>query len=154
MKQGAQKENRNAVKKVDWDRIDKLLEINCTGEEIATVLGIDYDTIANHCKKEHKCLFSEYIKRGNYEFKISLKRLQFRSAKGLIQNTDGGIKVITQPSVTMQIWLGKQYLEQKDRTDVTSDNEKLKGIQVSVLPTDELIKRSEAIKNIEENKQE
>ena len=49
---GAPKKNKNAEKFIDWDRVDDLLRINATGEEIASVLNVDYDTISNHCKKE------------------------------------------------------------------------------------------------------
>ena len=112
------KGNNNAEKLIQWDIIDKLLEINCAGEEIASVLGVDYDTIQNHCKKEKKCLFSEYIKTGNDKFKISLKRLQYRSAKGVfITNKDKVTEMLEKPSVTMQIWLGKQYLDQRDKSE-------------------------------------
>ena len=118
----AHKGNKYNQKKVDWNQIDKLLEINCTGEEIATVLGLGYETIARHCKKEKGMKYDEYIKKGNENFKVSLKRLQFRSAKGIIVEEDGKAKVKIKPNVTMQIWLGKQYLGQADKQEVSDKN--------------------------------
>ena len=94
-----------------------MLRINATGEEIAKVLGVDYDTIANHCKKEKGMLFSDYIKKGLSEYKISLRRLQLRSAIGI---KDDKNNYTMKPSVTMQIWLGKQYLGQSDKQDITT----------------------------------
>jgi hypothetical protein len=119
--------NTYAKKEINWTIIDSLLSINCTGEEIAAVIGVNYDTIQNHCKKEKGLMFSEYIKKGNDNFKVSLKRLQFRSAQGVFsKTTTGETKMIEKPSVTMQIWLGKQYLGQSDKTsvDVNSDVKK------------------------------
>lgn len=128
MKQQKKKEkngyigNQNALKKIDWNAVDGLLKMGCTGEEIACFLDIDYDTLANHCVKEKGTLFSEYIKSGNSGFKVSLRRLQTRSARGFIEEIkDNDGKVIDRryipPSVTMQIWLGKQFLNQKERAE-------------------------------------
>ena len=114
---GAPKKNKNAEKFIDWDRVDDLLRINATGEEIASVLNVDYDTISNHCKKEKGILFSEYIKKENAGFKTSLKRLQFRSALGIKENDEYVVK----PSITMQIWLGKQYLGQAEKQEIKTE---------------------------------
>jgi hypothetical protein len=32
----------------------------------------------------------------------------------------------------MLVWLGKQYLEQKDKSDLTSDNKELKSNQIVI----------------------
>jgi hypothetical protein len=117
--------NKNAEKHIDWQLVDGLLEINCTGEEIATVIGVDYDTLASHCKDEKGMLFSEYIKKGNEQFKVSLKRMQYRSARGTsTANPDGTVRVIIPPSTTMQIWLGKQYLGQRERIEMGPEEDK------------------------------
>lgn len=126
---GAPKGNTNAKKEIPnlWDQVDNLLKINCTGEEIAAVLNINYDTLAKRCVDEKGCLFSEYIKTGNNLFKTSLKRLQWRSAQGKIteiKDEEGNIieeKVIIKPDVTMQIFLGKQYLGQEDKVSNVQD---------------------------------
>jgi hypothetical protein len=49
------------------------------------------------------------IKKGRESLKISLRRFQFDSAK--------------KGKVAMQIWLGKQYLGQKDKHDITTDDQ-------------------------------
>ena len=48
----------------------------------------------------HSCIFT--IEKGREHAKISLRRMQFKSAEG--------------GNVTMQIWLGKQLLGQRDHT--------------------------------------
>jgi AraC-like DNA-binding protein len=97
----APKGNKNAKKKLDWELIDNLIKIGCTNKEIAAVVKVDEDTLTNHCKKEKGMLFSEYIKRGQGEFRMSLRRLQYKAAQN--------------GNVTMLIWLGKQFLGQKDK---------------------------------------
>ena len=120
-KGGAPINNKNAEKSIDWDMVDKLIEVGCIGEEIASVLRVDYDTIANHCKKEKNMLFSDYIKTNNNIFKVSLRRMQYRSAMGMQgKDKDGNLirDFVLKPSVSMQIWLGKQYLNQTDKQQI------------------------------------
>ena len=116
----AAKGNKYALKKFDWSRVDDLLKIGCTGEEIALVIGLDYDTINNRCKKLHKIKFSEYVKKGFSGFKISLRRVQWRSAMGA---KDENGKMIIRPSVAMQIFLGKQYLGQSDKVEAVDERD-------------------------------
>lgn len=93
------------LKAIDWDSVDGLCAIQCTGEEIASFLKIDYDTLQRACKRDKKSKFADYIgqkrKRGN----VSLRRRQWKLAmKG---------------NPIMNIWLGKQYLNQTDKKEIT-----------------------------------
>ena len=90
--------------KVDWLQVDKLCGLFCTGEEIAGFIGCDYDTINTACSRELKVKFSDYIKAKQSSGKVSLRRSQFINAT---QNMNA----------TMQIWLGKNVLGQKDKSD-------------------------------------
>lgn len=92
---------------IDLKLVKKLCEIQCTGEEIAGVLGVSYDTLVRRIKESEQGGFAEYYKKNSQVGKASLRRLQWGSA--------------TKGSVPMQIWLGKQYLGQKDKieNDVT-----------------------------------
>lgn len=89
----------------DWNSVDYMCMIHCTGEEIAGVLGMDYDTLNRNCKETHNMPISEYIKMHSQGGKMSLRRAQWKSAEG--------------GNVSMQIWLGKQWLGQKDQQDIT-----------------------------------
>jgi hypothetical protein len=110
------RKNKNAKIAIDWDRIDDLLSIACTGEEIASVLKIDADTLCNHCKREKGCLFSDYIKNGiNEGFKVSLRRTQRMVALGFKDNNG----IVHPPSTAMLIWLGKQWLGQSDKQELS-----------------------------------
>lgn len=133
----APKNNKNAEVFVDWDKIDELLRIGCNQVEIATVLGLDEDTLTNHAKKEKGMLFSEYIQKGSQNFKLGIRRFQLRSAGGTpkteIDPDTGREKIIgwvTPPSVAMQIWLGKQYLGQSEKIETRNETRTYTGFDL------------------------
>jgi hypothetical protein len=76
--------------------VEKLAHIQCTHVEIATALGVSVDTLTRNQD------FAETFKRGSEGGRKSLRRMQFESAN--------------RGNVTMQIWLGKQYLAQTDHS--------------------------------------
>lgn len=87
-------------KQIDWDQVDKLCAIHCTGEEQANILGVDYDTLNRACHREHNLSFAEYFKQKSATGKMSLRRRQYSAAM------DG--------NTTMLVWLGKNWLGQSD----------------------------------------
>lgn len=92
------------LKEIDWDTVDRLCSIQCTGEEIASILNVDYDTLNAACKRVHGVGFSDYFKRASASGKMSLRRKQY--------------EVALAGNPTMLIWLGKNQLGQSDRTEV------------------------------------
>ena len=89
---------------IDWDQVDKMCAIHCTGEEQAAVLGLDYDTLNRACHREHNCSFADYFRQKASNGKMSLRRKQYTAAM------DG--------NTTMLVWLGKNWLGQTDQPDV------------------------------------
>ena len=79
---------------IDYDLVAKLAEIQCTQEEIARILGCSTKTLQ---RDDTFCLI---YKKGLESGRTSLRRYQWKSAE--------------KGNVTMQIWLGKQFLGQKD----------------------------------------
>ena len=92
---------------IDWLKVEQMCLIHCTGEEIAGVLGIDYDTLEKAIKREYNQCFSDYFKQKSAGGKMSLRRRQYSHAM------DG--------NATMLIWLGKQWLGQSDTIDKSQD---------------------------------
>ena len=80
-------------KEIDYEMVEKLASIQCTQEEIANFLNISVRTLQRD--KE----FCRIYKKGIDNGKMSLRRIQYKLAE---KNT------------SMAIWLGKQYLGQKD----------------------------------------
>jgi len=95
------------LKVIDWEQVEKLCEMQCTGEEVGAFIGLDYKTLERAIRREFKQGFVEYYKKHSGTGKTSLRRMQWLSAQG--------------GNVTMLIWLGKQWLGQKDKTDISSD---------------------------------
>ena len=91
------------IKKVDTQAIQKLAQMHCTYEEIAMFCDVSTKTLQRS--------YVHLIKKGREMGKISLRRAQFEKALG--------------GNVAMQIWLGKQHLDQKDKIEQTSYNEPL-----------------------------
>jgi hypothetical protein len=86
-------------KEIDEDIVFKLASFGCTREEIAAVCNCHVNTIDNR--------FSALIKEGQYHRNATLRILQFRSAK--------------KGNVAMQIWLGKNCLNQSDKVEHSSE---------------------------------
>jgi len=86
---------------IDYGKCEKLARIMCTHSEIAEVLGVSLSTL------EHDPEFLQVHKRGIEAGKASLRRMQWKSAEG--------------GNVTSQIWLGKQYLGQRDKSEISGD---------------------------------
>lgn len=88
--------------KIDKEEFEKLCAMQCTLIEIAGWFNCSDDTIENWCKETYGEIFSEVYKKKSAKGKISVRRDQFRAAES--------------GNVTMLIWLGKQYLGQKEQS--------------------------------------
>lgn len=93
---------------IDWKKVDNLLKAQCDGVGIAGILGIHPNTLYLAVESEFKISFSEYSAQKKSEGKELLRAKQFESAMS-------GDK-------TMLVWLGKQYLEQRDKSDNNNNN--------------------------------
>ena len=89
-------------KEIDYEAVEKLANIQCTQEEIASFLGVSTRTL----QRDEQ--FMELFNRGRENGKMSLRRIQWKHAE---------------KSATMAIWLGKQYLGQKDNIEVANTDE-------------------------------
>ena len=96
-------------KEIDFEQFKKLCGLQCTLAEIAGFFDCSEDTVKNWCKRELKLTFAEAFKAYSMTGKISLRRSQFELAK---------------KNAAMAIWLGKQYLSQREQPD-TDDPEAL-----------------------------
>ena len=92
--EGKQEKPKGRPKKeIDVKVLKGLLEIQCTLQECAYVLGVSTDTLKRN--------YEDVINQGKTLGKVALRRAQWRNA-------------IEKNNVTMQIWLGKQVLGQSD----------------------------------------
>lgn len=89
---------------IDYVTVEKLASIQCTQEEISTFLGISVRTLQ---RDEEFC---RIYKKGMENGKMSLRRMQFKLAE---------------KNSSMAIFLGKQYLGQKDNPDENGKDNKI-----------------------------
>lgn len=91
---------------INKDTFEGLCRIFCTQEEILAVLNVSYETLRSWVKQEYNGARTEDVMKDIRETgKASLRRLQLKHAE---------------KNVTMAIWLGKQYLGQKDQIEEVS----------------------------------
>lgn len=106
---------------LDIDTFEKLCSLQCTKNEICAFFNdIDEKTLTRWCKDTYGLSFQDVYQIKSVKGKMSLRRTQFKIAE------DG--------NATMAIFLGKQYLGQKDNIVVESESiskvdELLKGLQ-------------------------
>lgn len=94
-------------KEIDYEAVEKLANIQCTQEEIANFLNLSVRTLQ---RDEEFC---RLYKKGQDNGRMSLRRYQFKLAE---KNT------------AMAIWLGKQYLGQKEVIETNNTFEKIEII--------------------------
>ena len=88
---------------INQEHFEGMCRIQCTKDEICGILDIDEGTLTKWCKETYNLGFSDIYKKKSSTGKMSLRRQQFKSAEN--------------GNVTMQIWLGKQYLGQTDKIE-------------------------------------
>lgn len=93
-------------KEIDQTQFENLCHIQCTLEEISNWFQCHEDTIREWCKRTYKENFPTVYKKYSDGGKMSLRRIQFRLAE---------------KNAAMAIWLGKQYLGQRDTFEVTHE---------------------------------
>jgi hypothetical protein len=98
-KDGRNKPNKNSLLKIDPVEVEKLASRFWTITEIASFFNCSDKTISNR--------FSDIVAKGKESGKAKLRDLQLKSAMS--------------GNVTMLIWLGKQYLGQKDQTETNNN---------------------------------
>lgn len=103
-------------KEIDQKQFENLCTMQCTEDEICDWFGVSADTLNRWCKRTYGASFADVFKQKRGNGRISLRRSQWKLAE---------------KSATMAIWLGKQYLGQRDNVDVTVSG--VKGIALEEL---------------------
>lgn len=87
---------------IDNVTFENLCHLQCTLAEIAQWFKCSEDTVERWCKRNYGMTFADAYKKYSAGGRISLRRTQFRLAE---------------KSASMAIFLGKQYLGQRDVLD-------------------------------------
>ena len=93
------------INTIDQEQFEKLCALQCTKEEIAGFFNVSPDSIENYCAKFYGSTFSAVFAEKRCAGKISLRRAQFKLAE---------------KNAAMAIFLGKNYLGQRDVIEETN----------------------------------
>lgn len=115
------KQKQDKIKK---EQFEALCKIQCTQEEICSVLDVCHDTLDEWCHRNYDKKFSQVFAEKRQGGKASLRRMQWKQAE---------------KNATMAIWLGKQYLDQKDKIEDNNEEDlkQAREIIVSIRKTAE-----------------
>lgn len=95
---------------VDKELFEEACSLYCTKPEVARLCRCSEDTIDRWVKREYGESFAVVQEKYSEQGKMSLRRNQLR---------------LSETNATMAIWLGKQWLGQKDRQEDGTDAVKL-----------------------------
>ena len=98
-----------AQDRIDKKQFENLCGLQCTLLEICDFFDVEDDTLNSWCKKTYGTTFSEVFKLKRGKGQISLRRMQWKLAE---------------KNAAMAIFLGKQYLGQKDKIEYSDDGMK------------------------------
>lgn len=90
---------------INQSTFEGLCAIQCTKEEVCAVLNVSYSTLLRWCNETYGTDFETIFAEKRENGKASLRRTQWSMAE---------------KNPTMAIWLGKQYLKQRDNIEVES----------------------------------
>lgn len=91
----------------EYKQFENLCEIQCTIDEVCHVMNVTDKTLNRLLKEHYKSPFSAVYKRFADNGRRSLRRKQYQLAMS--------------GNATMLIWLGKQYLGQADKQELTGN---------------------------------
>lgn len=101
---------------IDKKQFENLCGLQCTLEEICGWFGVTDKTLNSWCKRTYSSSFSEVFRQKRGKGMIAVRRAQFRLAE---------------KNATMAIWLGKQYLGQRDIVEQTIAVDTVKDDELS-----------------------
>lgn len=93
------KKTGRPVREFSKTQFEDLCSILCTVQELETIMHADHSVISAWCERTYGESFMDAYKRFSAGGKSSLRRIQFKLAH---------------KSAAMAIWLGKQWLGQKE----------------------------------------
>ena len=102
---------------IDKDQFEKLCALQCTLQEVCGFFGVTDQTLNTWCKETYGTTFSDVFAEKRVGGQISLRRSQFKLAE---------------KSAAVSIWLGKQYLGQRDR-DIADAMDRSNGVLESLM---------------------
>jgi hypothetical protein len=99
---------------IDWDEVGTWVMKGCSGPQIAAIIGLHPETVYDRCVKDLGISYTEFSYKNRAKGDSALHGAQFDAA--LKGNT------------SMLIWLGKQRLDQTEKTTLSIKKTELQEI--------------------------
>jgi hypothetical protein len=114
MRGGSRSNSGRKAIPIDLLELEKLCSLHCTHEDLAAYFRVSVRTIETRRKKLE---FAEAMNRGRAKGRISLRRAQ--------------MKLVENGNASMLIWMGKQWLDQRDVTPIELSGPNGKPVKIS-----------------------
>ena len=111
---------------IDALELEKLCVLQCTNAEIAAWFGCTERTIEKRSKEPE---LAEVMARGKGKGRVSIRRAQ--------------MKLLEAGNATMGVWLGKQYLGQRDVTPIELSGPNGSAVKFSMEAIDAILAQAE-----------
>ena len=111
---------------IDAVELEKLCVLQCTNAEIAAWFGCSERTIEKRSKEPE---LAEVMARGKGKGRVSIRRAQ--------------MKLLEAGNATMGVWLGKQYLGQRDVTPIELSGPNGSAVKFSMEAIDAILAQAE-----------
>jgi len=93
---------------IDFNHLKRLCQRPMTCEDISALMGVSNDTLERAIKREYGVTFAVYKEQNLAGFRLTIIEQQ--------------VKIMNKGNASMAIWLGKQYCNQKDKTEISSND--------------------------------
>lgn len=103
---------------IDWDKVNKYLQAHCEGAPIARLIGVHPNTLYLAVKRKYKCDFSEFARQKKEEGINLMVASIYRDAMA-----HGGAD---------RMFFLKNKAGWKDRQDITSGDEQIRPVNITV----------------------
>lgn len=110
---------------IEEDQLRKLMQLNCTLDEVAAFFQCSRDTIERRMKQNKK--IADAVEQGRNLGKLSVRRKQFE-----LMNKD---------NAQMAIWLGKVLLNQRETTEIVHEEKDSTTLREAFQLIDGLVKQ-------------
>lgn len=111
---------------IDWVEVERLLEIGCSGVEIARYLGIDTKTLYNRCQSDNNYSFSVLNQKKRATNHIKVRQVLFNA----VMNAEFDPKYL--PAL---IFYAKARLKMSDKPEEKKNS--LQDVQITIVDASE-----------------